>query len=93
MLDIEKNIAFIDGQNLHLGTNNDDWSVDYEKFRIYLKDKYKITEAYYFPGFVKDQNQSLYTNLQKFGFIVIFKEHNEMHASKKKGNADTFDGI
>ena len=88
---MEKNIAFIDGQNLHFGTasDSDNWSIDYRKFRTYLKDKYKIVEAYYFPGFLKDQYQNLYTNLQKAGFIVIFKEHSELHASKKKGNADT----
>ncbi|MDE0243339.1 MAG: NYN domain-containing protein [Candidatus Kaiserbacteria bacterium] len=86
-----KNIAFIDGQNLHLGTKCDEvpWSIDYKKLRAYLKEKYHADEAYYFPGFLKEQNQGLYTNLQKAGFIVIFKNHSEMHASEKKGNADT----
>jgi len=45
------NIAFIDGQNLHLGTRStdgDSWVVDNKKLRRYLKDKYNIEEAYYF---------------------------------------------
>ena len=44
------NIAFIDGQNLHLGTKASGWSIDHMKFRIYLKEKYKVAEAIYFMG-------------------------------------------
>ena len=41
------NKAFIDGQNLFLGTQQADqpWKIDYKKLRIYLKDKYQVTEA------------------------------------------------
>ncbi len=46
------NLAFIDGQNLHLGTIQDNWKIDLKKFRIYLKDKYHIAEAYYFLGHI-----------------------------------------
>jgi hypothetical protein len=35
---MENNLAFIDGQNLHLGTTQNNWRVDFEKFRVYLKD-------------------------------------------------------
>jgi uncharacterized LabA/DUF88 family protein len=83
------NYAFIDGQNLHLGTAEAKWSIDYKKFRIYLKDKYKVQEAYYFFGFVSEDQQELYNNLQRAGFIVIFKEHKESFVGKKKGNVDT----
>ena len=33
----ESNTAFIDGQNLYLGTTFDKWKVDLVKLRIYLK--------------------------------------------------------
>ena len=59
------NIAFIDGQNLHLGTKEGGWSVDHKKLRIYLRDKYKVVEAYYFLGFVSQNQQDLYDKLQK----------------------------
>jgi len=85
----ESNLAFIDGQNLYLGTKEDDWKVDHNKFRIYLKDKYHVTEAYYFLGYVTEEQQDLYNNLQKAGFIVLFKEHNENLKAQKKGNVDT----
>ena len=85
----ENNLAFIDGQNLHLGTTENNWKIDHSKFRIYLKDKYNITEAYYLLGYISEEQQDLYHNLQKAGFIVSFKEHNPNLLTQKKGNVDT----
>ena len=50
---IEKidNLAFIDGQNLIYNTARREkkpWKVDLGRFRVYLKEKYKVTRAYYF---------------------------------------------
>ncbi len=84
-----KNLAFIDGQNLHIGTKQEGWSIDLARFRIYLKDKYKIAEAYYFIGYLQEEKEELYQSIQKAGFIVIFKKHNEYAITKKKGNVDT----
>jgi prepilin-type processing-associated H-X9-DG protein len=42
------NIAFVDGQNLNLGTATENWSVDFRRFRLYLKHKYGVEEAYMF---------------------------------------------
>lgn len=85
----EINLAFIDGQNLHLGTTQNGWKVDHNKLRVYLRDKYHITEAYYFLGYVSEEEQGLYSNLQKAGFIIVFKEHGSGLLAKKKGNVDT----
>jgi uncharacterized LabA/DUF88 family protein len=84
----ESNIAFIDGQNLHLGTRECGWSVDHVKFRTYLSEKYAITEAYYYLGFVSDEEQDLYDSLQKAGFILSFREHSSALKGHKKGNVD-----
>ena len=84
----ENNFAFVDGQNLHLGTTECGWHVDHKKFRTYLKDKYGVTEAYYFLGFISDQEQDLYDKLQKAGFILFFREHSSALKGKKKGNVD-----
>mgnify|MGYP001619539601 CR=1 FL=1 len=84
-----KSIAFIDGQNLHLGTRESGWSVDHHKLRIYLRDKYKITEAYYFLGFIKETEQDLYDALQKSAYILSFREHSSVLIGKKKGNVDS----
>lgn len=88
-IDKENNIAFIDGQNLHLGTKEEGWKVDVTKFRVYLKEKYKVKEAYYFLGYVSEEQEELYNKLQKAGFIIIFKEHHFSSVGKKKGNVDS----
>jgi hypothetical protein len=46
------NQAFIDGQNLRLGTTKarPPWKIDLARFRVYLRDKYSVEEAYYFMG-------------------------------------------
>ncbi len=88
MANTVRNIAFIDGQNLHLGTKEKGWSVDHAKLRVYLREKYHIDEAYYFLGFVSDGEQGLYSNLQKSGFILVFREHSSLLKGKKKGNVD-----
>jgi uncharacterized LabA/DUF88 family protein len=86
-----KNIAFIDGQNLHLGTRSSKkpWKVDLKKFRVYLEQKYQVHKAYYFLGFVQEANLDLYEEIQNSGFILIFREHNSAMTGKKKGNVDT----
>ncbi|MDQ7008999.1 MAG: NYN domain-containing protein [Candidatus Gracilibacteria bacterium] len=84
----ENNIAFIDAQNLHLGTQTENWKIDFKRFRIYLKDKFKIDEAYFFLGFVDNEHQSMYRKIQRAGFILEFREHHSNMKGKKKGNVD-----
>jgi uncharacterized LabA/DUF88 family protein len=87
----EYNLAFIDGQNLYMGTNSENpkWEVDLTKFHQYLFKKYDIQEAYYFLGFVNEQYQNLYENIQNSGFILMFREHSSSMLGKKKGNVDS----
>ncbi len=57
-----KNLAFIDGQNLYMGTSKRDikpWKVDLTRLRIYLERKYHVSNAYYFLGYVQETNQDL----------------------------------
>ncbi len=84
------NIALIDSQNVHKGIIGDDWNIDYGKFRIYLKDKYNVLEAYMFFGYYDKKYDKMYEKLQKVGFIVKYKaERSELLASQKKGNVDS----
>lgn len=84
----ERNIAFIDWQNLHLWTTSEDWKVDFKRFRIYLKDKFKIDEAYIFLWFVNDEHQRMYRKIQKAWFMLEFREHNTNMLWIKKWNVD-----
>jgi len=84
-----QNVAFIDGQNLYLGTKADGWKIDLKKLRIYLRDKYNVSEAYYFIGYVNEDYNDLYMEIQKSGLILNFREHNTKMLGVKKGNVDT----
>ena len=44
--------AFIDSQNLNLGVRSQGWQLDFERFRIYLKNKYNVQRAFLFIGFI-----------------------------------------
>jgi uncharacterized LabA/DUF88 family protein len=83
-----KNIAFIDAQNLHLWTNTENWQIDFARFRIYLRDKFNVEEAYFFLGFINDDYQKMYRKIQKAGFILEFRDHNSDMLWKKKWNVD-----
>lgn len=85
------NIAYIDGQNLHMGTTTRDtpWKINLARFRVYLQKKYRVSEAYYFLGYTHDMYHELYTEIQKAGFILSFRQHNSMMLGKKKGNVDS----
>jgi uncharacterized LabA/DUF88 family protein len=87
----ENNIAFVDGQNLYLGTTKSEkrWAVDLNRFRVYLDKKYAVKEAYYFLGCINEELQDLYDEIQKAGFILKFREHNTVMLGKKKGNVDS----
>lgn len=89
--------AFIDSQNLNLGTGNDilrdkktvyrRWKLDFKKFFIYLKDKFKINKAILFIGYVKE-NQKLYSSLKSFGYKLVYKPSIKNHQGIVKGNVD-----
>lgn len=82
-------VAFIDGQNLHLGVMSNKWNLDHGKFRRYLKDKFWVEYAYYYLWFVSEEEQDLYNMIQKAWYIIVFREHSSALKGKKKGNVDS----
>lgn len=83
----EKNYAFIDSQNLNLSIKGLGWSLDFRKFRKYLEEKYSVTKAFLFIGFI-DGNNDLYKSLQDAGFVCIFKPTLNYKNGHTKGNCD-----
>jgi len=86
----KSNYAFIDSQNLNLGVRSLGWKIDYKKFRLFLKNKYNVEQAFMFIGFVAN-NQKLYTSLQHAGFVLIFKPTVRYFVNGRetvKGNVD-----
>lgn len=64
--------AFIDSQNLNLGSQRMGWKVDWRRFRKYLQDEYNVTKAYMFIGYMVE-NESLYEYMHELGFLVVLK--------------------
>ncbi|MFA5744989.1 MAG: NYN domain-containing protein [Candidatus Paceibacterota bacterium] len=83
----QNNYAFIDSQNLNLSIRALEWKLDFKRFRVYLRDKYKVSEAFLFIGYIEGNND-LYSSLQTAGFICVFKPTLEYKNGKTKGNCD-----
>ncbi|MBP9821321.1 MAG: NYN domain-containing protein [Candidatus Pacebacteria bacterium] len=83
----QNNFAFIDSQNLNLAIRDLGWRLDFKRFRIYLKDKYQVTKAFLFIGYIEG-NSDLYVRLQEAGFICIFKPTLKYKDGTTKGNCD-----
>jgi hypothetical protein len=79
--------AFIDSQNVNLAIQSLGWKLDWSRFRVHLRDKYAVTTAYVFVGYIPT-NQPLYTSLQQAGFVLIFKPTLTLADGTVKGNVD-----
>lgn len=89
--------AFIDSQNLNLGTSKDitkqgkiiykGWKLDFKKFRRYLTDKFRVDKAFLCIGYIK-QNEKLYKQLSSYGYNLVFKPTVKDSLGKSKGNVD-----
>ena len=84
------NIAYIDAANLDRALkNHPEWKLDYARFRVWLRDKYKIEKAYIFIGLIP-KYKDLYTYFSECGFTLVFKEVvYQKGSSTPKGNCDT----
>lgn len=83
----KNNYAFIDSQNLNLAIRDLGWALDFKRFRKYLEDKYSVNRAFIFIGYIAT-NESLYTSLQEYGYILIFKPTLALPDGRVKGNID-----
>ena len=64
--------AFIDSQNLNLGIQRAGWKMDWKKLREFLRNKYGVTKAYMFIGYVSD-NEDMYNQLHEAGYLIVLK--------------------
>ncbi len=89
--------AFIDSQNLNLGTSKNivkhgklvykGWKLDFKRFRRYLTDKFRVQKAFLCIGYIK-QNDNLYRRLKSYGYDLVFKPTIKDSFGKVKGNVD-----
>ncbi len=79
--------AFIDGTNLHIAVREQGWILHCGRFRKYLKDRFGVTKAFYFIGYVQSRT-GLYKSLRKSGYKMVFKPTFKDKNGKIKGNVD-----
>jgi len=89
--------AFIDSQNLNLGTSKNiyknrkliykGWKLDYKKFKQYLADKFRVQKAFLFIGYIK-QYEKMYKSLKSYGYKIVYKPTIKDNRGKPKGNVD-----
>jgi hypothetical protein len=77
------NYAFIDSQNLNLGIQRAGWKLDWKKFRVFLKEKYNVENAYMFIGYLPE-NEDLYNQMHEAGYLVALKPTLEMFATAEE---------
>ncbi len=87
MKSVSGTVAYIDGANLHKGVHGLGWHLDYKRFRVWLTDKHHVETAYLFIGLIP-KNKNLYTRLQEYGYVLIYKEITYDGTGKVKGNCD-----
>lgn len=69
--------AFIDSQNLNVGVQKFGWKMDWHKFRNFLTDKYGVTKAFMFIGYIPEFEE-MYAQMHKTGFLVVLKPTYDM---------------
>jgi len=82
------NYAFIDSQNLNLGVQKIGWKMDWRKFRLWLEEKYGVTHAFMFIGYMAE-NESLYELMHDHGYLIALKPTLEI---KPRPEDETKDG-
>lgn len=82
--------AFIDSQNLNLGTQKAGWKMDWKKLRQYLAKEYDVTKAFLFIGYMAE-NEAMYNQLFEAGFLIVLKPTVESHAPASEDNKNGTD--
>lgn len=66
------NYAFIDSQNLNVSVQKYGWKMDWKKFRQFLADRYGVSKAFMFIGYVPE-HEDIYEKMHEAGYAVVLK--------------------
>lgn len=77
--------AFIDSQNLNVGTQKFGWKMNWAKFRKFLADKYGVTKAFMFIGYIPE-NESMYMQIHEAGYAVVLKPTYDMTRPRQEAD-------
>jgi uncharacterized LabA/DUF88 family protein len=66
------NYAFIDSQNLNVSVQKYGWKMDWKKFREFLGNRYGVTKAFMFIGYVPEF-EDIYEKMHEAGYAIVLK--------------------
>jgi uncharacterized LabA/DUF88 family protein len=75
--------AFIDSQNVNVSTQKFGWKMDWRKFHRFLRDRYGVTQAYMFIGYVPEY-EDMYEFLHDAGYSIVLKPTIDMTRPREK---------
>lgn len=78
--------AFIDSQNLNVSVQKYGWKMNWKKFRQFLADKYGVTKAYMFIGYVPE-HEDIYEKMHQAGYAVVLKPTFDMSRPRAEEQA------
>jgi uncharacterized LabA/DUF88 family protein len=82
--------AFIDSQNLNQSIQRLGWKMDWHKFRQFLQDKYGVTHAYMFIGYVPEF-EAMYQQLHETGYLIVLKPTYDMTRPRPEDKPESDD--
>ena len=82
--------AFIDSQNLNVSVQNYGWKMNWRKFREFLGERYGVTKAFMFIGYMPE-NEDLYEKMHEAGYSVVLKQIYDMTRPRPEENANSKD--
>lgn len=74
-------------QNTHRGIKSLGWAMDWARFIVYLREKYSVSRAYVFMGYIPE-NEGLYVSLRESGYELVCKPVVYDAREGIKGNCD-----
>jgi uncharacterized LabA/DUF88 family protein len=84
--------AFIDSQNLNIGTQKFGWKMNWARFRQFLADKYGVEKAFMFIGYIPE-NEDLYEKMHEAGYMVVLKPTFDVTKPREEEKSDDKDEI
>jgi uncharacterized LabA/DUF88 family protein len=85
------NYAFIDSQNLNVGVQKYGWKMDWIKFRKFLEEKYSVTKAFMFIGYVPEF-EAMYQQLHEAGYMIVLKPTYDMTKPRAESEGQSAEG-
>lgn len=76
--------AFIDSQNLNIGTQKFGWKMNWARFRQFLAEKYGVEKAYMFIGYIPE-NEDLYEKMHEAGYMIVLKPTFDVTKPRSEG--------